>query len=74
MGVRTKRVMLVAVLIAVVVAASGCELALPAVDCSDINQPDMGGLVCFGRSVATLYAGAAALIALVALLVGSIPT
>ncbi|MHB1139309.1 MAG: hypothetical protein ACYC2O_10165 [Microthrixaceae bacterium] len=68
----TKRVVLVAVLVAVVVVASGCELSLPAVDCSDIDQPDMGGLVCLGRSVATMYAGLAAILALLALLAGSV--
>ena len=72
MNLHTKRVVLVAVLTAVAVVASGCEL--PRVDCSDINQPDMGGLVCVGRTVATMYAGVAAIVALLAILIGSAPT
>ena len=74
MKLNRKHLVLAAVLVAVAAVASGCELSLPAVDCSDITQPDMGGLVCLGRSVATLYAGLAAILALLALAAGSIPT
>lgn len=64
----TKRLLLLTNLIALVVVASACEIELPVVDCSGINQPDMGGLVCFGMNMLALSAGAVAII--IALLLG----
>jgi len=40
-----RRALIVFCFVAIAVVASGCN----PVDCSDINQPDMGGLVCVGR-------------------------
>ena len=51
---------IVAVLLGVIglaVVASGCEIAIPSVDCSWINQPDMGGLVCLGANYAAWVGG-----------------
>ena len=72
MNLHRKHVALVAVLLAVAVVASGCELG--GIDCSDINQPDMGGLVCLGRHAATFQLGVVAILAFLAILVGSAPT
>ncbi len=55
---------------AVVAMASGCELSLPVVDCSGINQPDMGGLVCFGLNIVAVSAGALAVIVAILLALG----
>ncbi len=72
MTTKTKRLVLAAGLIAFAIAVSGCELSLPAVDCSWITQPDMGGLVCLGQSWLTLVASLLALVGVVALGLSSI--
>ena len=46
------------------------NLSLNNVDCSGIDQPDMGGLVCLGANVFALQAGAALIIAALAALLG----
>lgn len=59
----------VAMLIAIAMTASACEIdVLPVVDCSGIDQPDMGGLVCLGLNMAALQA----LLALLALIAGGV--
>ena len=69
MNRRAKRALLVASLLAVAAVTSGCEIdILPVVDCSGINQPDMGGLVCLGLNMFALSAGAIAII--IAILLG----
>lgn len=69
MNRRAKRAMLLASLLIVVAVTSGCEIdILPVVDCSGIDQPDMGGLICFGLNMLALSAGAIAII--LAILVG----
>jgi len=76
MNRKQKRALLVATLVVVAVTASACEInVLPVVDCSGINQPDMGGLVCLGMNAFALSAGVIALIAALVLGLGSaIPT
>jgi len=69
---RAKQLMLVAMLVAVAASTSACELSLSVVDCSFIDQPDMGGLVCLGANMLTIAAGVLAIIAAVALGLGSI--
>jgi hypothetical protein len=67
-----KRALLVATVLVVAMATSACEIdVLPVVDCSGINQPDMGGLVCLGMNAFALSAGVIALIAALVLGVGS---
>jgi hypothetical protein len=74
MSGNAKRTLAVIGLLAVLVAASGCEITLPPVDCSGINQPDMGGLVCFGATVLSAIGGALAFfLALLASLGGAVP-
>jgi hypothetical protein len=72
-----RMLMLAALLLVVAFVANGCELSLNNVDCSFINQPDMGGLVCFGVNVLALQAVAlaaiAAFAALLAALGGALP-
>jgi hypothetical protein len=68
MSRNTKWLLAVAGLIGIAVAASACDLTLPVVDCSGINQPDMGGLVCLGLNATAITLSVLALIA--ALLVG----
>ena len=64
----------VAGLMAIAVAASSCELALPVVDCSGIDQPDMGGLVCLGLNATAIVLSVLALIAALAVgLGGAVP-
>ncbi len=68
---RNRRMMvLTTTLLVVALAASSCELSLNNVDCSGIDQPDMGGLVCLGANVFALQAGAALIIAALAALLG----
>ena len=71
-----RRALLMAALVVVAMSASACEIdVLPVVDCSGINQPDMGGLVCLGMNAFALSAGVIALIAALVLGLGSaIPT
>lgn len=70
-----KRLLWAAAVVSMVGVASGCTIELPQVDCSWINQPDMGGLVCLGVNVIAWSAGAIALIvALLLGLPGAIPT
>ena len=57
-----KMVVLTATLLVVAVVVSSCELSLNNVDCSGIDQPDMGGLVCLGANVVALQAGAALIV------------
>lgn len=61
---------MVAGLVMVMALTSGCELSLPVTDCSWINQPDMGGLVCLGANVLAIQLGAVALLAVLALIFG----
>ncbi|MGB3410051.1 MAG: hypothetical protein WBA45_02540 [Microthrixaceae bacterium] len=72
MTTRSKHLVLAVGLITFAIAVSGCELSLPAVDCSWINQADMGGLVCLGQSMLTLIASLLALVGVVALGLGSV--
>ena len=65
-----KMVVLTATLLVVAVVVSSCELSLNNVDCSGIDQPDMGGLVCLGANVVALQAGAALILAVLAALLG----
>ena len=66
---RTRSLILGSTLIVMVLLASACEIDFPqTVDCSGINQPDNGGLVCLGLNVIGLVGGLAAI--LIALLVG----
>ncbi|MEI2651804.1 MAG: hypothetical protein V9G12_06560 [Microthrixaceae bacterium] len=68
---RNRRMMvLTTTLLVVALVASSCELSLNNVDCSGIDQPDMGGLVCLGANVFALQAGAALIIAALAALLG----
>jgi len=68
---RNRRMMVVTTtLLVVAVVVSSCELSLNNVDCSGIDQPDMGGLVCLGANVFALQAGAALIIAALAALLG----
>jgi hypothetical protein len=71
---RAQRLILVASLIAIAVVASGCEIRLPFVDCSWINQPDSGGIVCAGIQVIALQASLIALILAIILGLGSLAT
>jgi hypothetical protein len=65
----TKRlVWVLASLVGLGLIASACEISLPLTDCSWIHQPDMGGLVCLGANVLTIYGGIFAI--LLALLLG----
>ena len=64
---RTKLLLFVTSLVALTFVASACELRLQG-DCSWINQPDMGGLVCLGVNV--LGAAASLIALLLALVIG----
>lgn len=74
MSQRTKWMLVAAGLAAIVLTTSACELTLPVVDCSGINQPDMGGLVCLGLNATAITLGVLALLAaLVVGLSGAVP-
>jgi hypothetical protein len=66
----TRTVLFATAVVAMAMMTSGCELSLPVVDCSGINQPDMGGLVCFGLNVVAVSAGALAVIVAILLALG----
>ncbi len=74
MDQKRNRWLLLAALGVVAQVASGCDIALPVTDCSWVNQPDMGGLLCLGANVLSLFGGAIAfLIALLGGLGGAAP-
>lgn len=58
-------------LIAVAIIVSACDIKLP-VDCSFINQPDSGGLVCLGANAIALSLGLVALLVALVIGVGSV--
>ena len=60
-------------LLAVVAVSSGCELDLFQADCSWINQPDMGGLVCLGLNFLGLGASVIAIIVALLVWLGGLP-
>jgi uncharacterized membrane protein len=68
---RNRKLLMVG-LVAIVLVVSACELSLNNVDCSGINQPDMGGLVCFGMNVVALQAAAVLIIGVLAALLGGV--
>ncbi len=69
----TRRVLSVIGLIAVAAVASGCEIDLFQADCSWIDQPDMGGLVCLGLNFLGLGASAIAIIVAILVWLGGLP-
>lgn len=70
MRLKKNRILLVASLIMVAGVTSGCELSLPVTDCSWIDQPDMGGLVCLGANVLAIQAGAVVILLALAAIFG----
>lgn len=71
---RTRWALLATGLLAMAMMTSACELSFPVVDCSGIDQPDMGGLVCFGLNVAAVGVGLIAIVlAILAALGGATP-
>lgn len=71
MSRNTRRFLWVATLVTITIAVSGCEISLPLADCSSINQPDMGGLVCLGLNVLTAAASVVGIIAALLVALGS---
>ncbi len=65
----TRTLLLVTAVLAMAMMTSACELQLPA-DCSGINQPDMGGLVCLGLNAIVISASAIAIIVAILLALG----
>ena len=63
----SRRALSVLGLVAIVVVASSCEMGA---DCSWIDQPDMGGLLCVGTNFLAFTGG---LLAIVIALLASIP-
>ncbi len=63
-----KLLLLMSSLLAVAMVANACEISLPMVDCSGINQPDSGGLVCLGLNAIAIPVSLVAI--LIALLLG----
>ena len=64
---RKKNVYLAATMVITLTAVlSACEISFPWVDCSGIDQPDMGGLVCVGLNGIAL----SAVVALIAVALG----
>ena len=53
---RNKKLLILATMLcAVALVSSACDInVLPIVDCSGVNQPDSGGLVCLGLNAAAL--------------------
>ncbi len=66
----SRAALLVTVVLAVAMMTSACEITPPQVDCSGINQPDMGGLVCLGLNVFAWSASAIAIIVAIILALG----
>ena len=69
----TRRALSVIGLLAVAAVASGCEIDLFQADCSWINQPDMGGLVCLGVNILGLGASVIAIIVAILVWLGGLP-
>ena len=69
----SKRLLSVLGLFAVATVASGCEIDLFQADCSWIDQPDMGGLVCLGLNFLGLGASAIAIIVAILVWLGGLP-
>lgn len=67
-----KKLLLLTSLVVGAMALSACEITLPQVDCSGIDQPDMGGLVCLGLNAAALNALALLAAAILGLLTGAV--
>ena len=71
MSRQRKLLLFATTLIALTFVASACDVGLPWVDCSWIDQPDMGGLVCAGGQVLALQATLSALILALVFGIGS---
>jgi len=69
----TRRVLSAIGLLAVAAVASGCEIDLFQADCSWIDQPDMGGLVCLGVNFLALGASVVAIVVAILVWLGSLP-
>jgi hypothetical protein len=70
MARHSKLLLFATTLVALAFVAGACEVRLPLVDCSWINQPDSGGIICAGLQVVALQASVIALILAVALGLG----